>query len=176
MWQATYIGLGNIIGAGIFVLAGTVINISGPGAILAFALTALLATTVALNSAELSSKVVTHGGLYSFTRVSMGDAMGFIVGWLRAISYAIAASAVALGFASYLSSLLGLPDLPVLIPLIATLLILVVTVLDYSGLRLVARVEKYLVLVTVMGLLLFIMTALVYGSWTPSRFLPLLPS
>ena len=175
MWQATYIGLGNIIGAGIFVLAGTVINISGPGAILAFALTALLATTVALNSAELSSKVVTHGGLYSFTRVSMGDAMGFIVGWLRAISYAIAASAVALGFASYLSSLLGLPDLPVLIPLIATLLILVVTVLDYSGLRLVARVEKYLVLVTVMGLLLFIMTALVYGSWTPSRFLPLLP-
>jgi APA family basic amino acid/polyamine antiporter len=62
MWQATYIELGNIIGAGIFVLAETVINISGPGAILAFALTALLATTVALNSAELSSKIVTHGG------------------------------------------------------------------------------------------------------------------
>jgi basic amino acid/polyamine antiporter, APA family len=175
MWQATYIGLGNIIGAGIFVLAGTVINISGPGAILAFVLTAVLATTVALNSAELSSKIVTHGGLYSFTRVSMGDAPGFIVGWLRAISYAIAASAVALGFASYLSSLLRLPELPVVIPLVAALLIIVVTALDYSGLRLVARVEKYLVFITVAGLALFILSAFVYGSWTPARFLPLLP-
>ena len=87
MWQATFIGLGNIIGAGIFVLAGTVINISGPGAILAFVLTAVLATTVALNSAELSSKVITHGGLYSFVKVSMGDAPGFIVGWLRASTW-----------------------------------------------------------------------------------------
>ena len=175
MWQAAFIGLGNIVGAGIFVLAGTVINISGPGAILAFALTAVLATTVALNSAELSSKVVTHGGLYSFTRVSMGDAPGFIVGWLRAISYAIAASAVALGFASYLSSLLRFPAVPVLIPVLAALLVLVVTVLDYAGLRIVARVEKYLVFITVGGLVIFILSAFLYGSWAPSRFLPLLP-
>ena len=175
MWQATYIGLGNIIGAGIFVLAGTVISISGPGAILAFGLTALLATTVALNSAELSSKIVTHGGLYSFTRVSMGDGPGFIVGWLRAISYAIAASAVALGFASYLSSLLGLPANPVIIPALAAVLIVTVTALDYTGLRLVARVEKYLVFITVAGLILFILSALAFGSWTPSRFLPLIP-
>ncbi len=175
MWQAAYVGLGNIIGAGIFVLAGTVINLSGPGAILAFALTAVLATTVALNSAELSSKVVTHGGLYSFTRVSMGDAPGFIVGWLRAISYAIAASAVALGFASYLSSLLGLPAIPALIPLVAALLVIVVTALDYSGLVLVARVEKYLVFITIAGLLLFILSSLAYGSWTAERFSPVIP-
>ncbi len=100
MWQAAAIGLGNIVGAGIFVLAGSAINLAGPGALLAFLLTALLATTVALNSAELSSKIVTHGGLYSFVRMSMGDALGFLVGWLRAISYAIAAAAVALGFAA----------------------------------------------------------------------------
>lgn len=175
MWQAAFIGLGNIIGAGIFVLAGTVINISGPGAILAFALTAILATTVALNSAELSSKVVTHGGLYSFVRVSMGDGPGFLVGWLRAISYAIAASAVALGFASYLSSLLHLPADPVLLLVLAIALITIVTLLDYRGLRLVARTEKYLVLITVAGLLIFILSALVYGSWTPDRFTPLLP-
>jgi APA family basic amino acid/polyamine antiporter len=175
MWQAAYIGLGNIIGAGIFVLAGTVINISGPGAILAFALTAVLATTVALNSAELSSKVVTHGGLYSFVRVSMGDGPGFLVGWLRAISYAIAASAVALGFASYLSSLVKLPADPVLLLVLAIALIVIVTYLNYRGLRLVARAEKYLVFVTIAGLVIFIAAALVYGSWTADRFTPLVP-
>lgn len=175
MWQATYIGLGNIIGAGIFVLAGTVINISGPGAIIAFVLTAVLATTVALNSAELSSKVITHGGLYSFVKVSMGDGPGFLIGWLRAISYAIATSAVALGFASYLSSLLHLPADPVLLLVLAIALITIVTLLDYRGLRIVARTEKYLVLITVAGLLIFILSAIRYGSWTPDRFTPPLP-
>jgi APA family basic amino acid/polyamine antiporter len=175
MWEAAYIGLGNIIGAGIFVLAGTIINISGPGAILAFALTALLATTVALNSAELSSKVIAHGGLYSFVKVSMGNAPGFIVGWLRAISYAIAAAAVALGFSSYLTSSLNIPNSSILIPSIAAILILIVTALDYSGLRVVARIEKYLVLISVAGLLLFILTSILYGSWIPARFYPLLP-
>ncbi len=175
MWQAAYIGLGNIIGAGLFVLIGTVINIAGPGAIIAFAITAALATTVALNSAELASKIVTHGGLYSFVRASMGDAPGFLVGWLRAVSYAIAASAVALGFASYLAPLLGLEKFPLSIPLLAIGLIIVVTLLDYSGIGLVARTEHYLVLLTIGGLVLFIGAALVYGSWVPDRFTPLVP-
>jgi APA family basic amino acid/polyamine antiporter len=175
MWQAAYIGLGNIIGAGIFVLAGTVINISGPGAIIAFTLTAILATTVALNSAELSSKVVTHGGLYSFVKVSMGDAPGFLVGWLRAISYAIAASAVAIGFASYLASLLHIPTTAFILGALAAGMIIIVTLLDYRGLRIVARTEKYLVYISIGGLILFIVSSLVYGSWTADHFTPLLP-
>ncbi len=174
MWQAAAIGLGNIVGAGIFVLAGSAINLAGPGALLAFLLTALLATTVALNSAELSSKIVTHGGLYSFVRTSMGDALGFLVGWLRAISYAIAAAAVALGFAAYLLDLLGMSGGVLLIPL-AILLILAVAAVDYAGLRLVAAVEQYLVFLTVGGLVLFVAVSLAYGSWTPVRFTPVAP-
>jgi len=175
MWQAAYIGLGNIIGAGIFVLAGTVINISGPGAIIAFILTAILATTVALNSAELSSKVITHGGLYSFVKVSMGDAPGFLVGWLRAISYAIAASAVAIGFASYLTALFHIPSTALILGAVAAVMIVTVTLLDYKGLRIVARTEKYLVYISIGGLILFILSSLVYGSWTGDRFTPLIP-
>ncbi len=174
MWQAAAIGLGNIVGAGIFVLAGSAINLAGPGALVAFVLTALLATTVALNSAELSSKIVTHGGLYSFVKMSMGDALGFLVGWLRAISYAIAAAAVALGFAAYLLDLLGVSGGILAIPL-AILLIVVVAAVDYAGLRLVAAVEQYLVLLTVGGLVLFIVVSFVYGSWTPTRFTPIAP-
>jgi APA family basic amino acid/polyamine antiporter len=175
MWQAAFIGLGNIIGAGIFVLAGSVITIAGPGAIIAFMLTAILASTVALNSAELSSKIVTHGGLYSFVRASMGEASGFQVGWLRVLSYAIGAAAVALGFASYLTSLFAMPPNTLLIPIIASAVIVLVTSIDYAGIRIVAWMEKYLVMITMGGLVLFILAALLYGSWVPDRFLPILP-
>ncbi len=174
MAQAAFIGLGNIIGAGIFVLAGAAINLAGPGALIAFVVTAVLATTVALNSAELSSKIVSHGGLYSFVRTSMGDALGFLVGWLRAISYAIAAAAVALGFAAYLVSLLGIGGSGWLIPLSIVLLVSVALV-DYVGLRLVAVIEQYLVILTAGGLVLFIVISLLYGSWTSARFTPALP-
>ncbi len=174
MWQATAIGLGNIIGAGIFVLAGTVIFQAGPGAILAFILTAILAATVALNSAELSSKIITHGGLYSFVKVTMGDSLGFIVGWLRAISYSIAASAVALGFASYLLSMFQISS-NFLIILISIIMILTITIIDYVGLKLVAKIEQFLVLITVSGLVIFIIVSILYGSWTAVRFTPLLP-
>lgn len=174
MAQAAFIGLGNIIGAGIFVLAGAAINLAGPGALIAFVVTAVLATTVALNSAELSSKIVSHGGLYSFVRTSMGDALGFLVGWLRAISYAIAAAAVALGFAAYLVSLLGIGGSGWLIPLSVVLLVSVALV-DYVGLRLVAVIEQYLVILTAGGLVLFIVISLLYGSWTSARFTPALP-
>ena len=174
MSQAAFIGLGNIIGAGIFVLAGTTIHLAGPGALVAFVVTAVLATTVALNSAELSSKIVTHGGLYSFVKTSMGDALGFLVGWLRAISYAIAAAAVALGFAAYLLSLLGIAGTELLIPL-SIVLLAAVALVDYAGLKLVAVIEQYLVFLTAGGLVLFIVISLLYGSWTPSRFTPVFP-
>ncbi len=174
MAQAAFIGLGNIIGAGIFVLAGAAIHEAGPGALVAFVVTAALATTVALNSAELSSKIVTHGGLYSFVKVSMGDALGFLVGWLRAISYAIAAAAVALGFAAYLLTLLGVAGTTLIIPLSAVLIVAVAAV-DYVGLRLVAVIEQYLVFLTAGGLALFVVVALLYGSWTPARFTPVIP-
>ncbi len=174
MWQATAIGLGNIIGAGIFVLAGTVIYQAGPGAILAFILTAILAATVALNSAELSSKIITHGGLYSFVKVTMGDSLGFIVGWLRAISYSIAASAVALGFASYLLSMFQISS-NLMIIMISIIMILAVTVIDYVGLKLVAKIEQVLVFITVGGLIIFIIISVFYGSWSTVRFTPLLP-
>jgi len=125
LWQATAIGLGNIIGAGIFVLAGAVIKESGPGAIVAFAFTAFLAMTVAFNSADLSSKIVSHGGLYSFARVTMGDPIGFIVGWLRGISYAIAGAAVTLGFSSYLLSFFRIQSEPLIIGISVVFLIMI---------------------------------------------------
>lgn len=174
LWQATAIGLGNIIGAGIFVLAGTVIYQAGPGAILSFILTAVLALTVALNSAELSSKIVSHGGIYSFAKETMGEAMGFIVGWLRAISYAIATSAVSLGFSSYLLSVMGVSSYTLEVVL-AVALMLAATFMNYIGVRLVAEIEEALVALTAGGLVVFIILSFIFGKWIPSRFTPLFP-
>ncbi len=174
MWQAASIGLGNIIGAGIFVLAGVVIKESGPGAIIAFAFTAFLAMTVAFNSAELSSKIVSHGGLYSFTRVTMGDSLGFLVGWLRGISYAIAGAAVTLGFSSYLLSFFHYQS-EFLILVISIIFLVIITVVDYAGIKVVAKIEQVLVFVTSAGLILFIIISIIYGKWEPSRFTPILP-
>ncbi len=174
LWQATAIGLGNIIGAGIFVLAGSVIYEAGPGAIVSFLLTAVLAVTVALNSAELSSKIVSHGGLYSFAKETMGEAMGFVVGWLRAISYAIATSAVALGFSSYLLTMIGITSIGAEI-LLAIVLMVFAVLLNYIGIRVVAEIEEVLVALTTGGLVMFIILSLIYGRWIPSRFTPLVP-
>jgi len=174
LWQATAIGLGNIIGAGIFVLAGTVINQAGPGAVLSFLLTAILAITVALNSAELASKIVSHGGLYSFAKETMGEAMGFVVGWLRAISYAIATSAVSLGFSSYLLTMVDLYSIHLEIILAIGLMSFAVF-LNYVGIKVVAEIEELLVGLTTGGLLIFIIIAFIYGKWVPSRFTPLVP-
>lgn len=174
MWQASAIGLGNIIGAGIFVLAGVVIRESGPGAIVAFMFTAFLAMTVAFNSAELSSKIVSHGGLYSFVRETMGDSLGFIVGWLRAISYAIAGAAVTLGFSSYLLSFFHISSYP-LILMVSVVFIGFITAVDYAGVKIVARLEQILVFLTVAGLVIFIGISFLYGSWVPSRFTPIFP-
>ena len=75
LWQATAVGLGNIVGAGIFVMAGSAIDEAGPSTIIAFLVTATLAMTVGLNSAELASKMPNvEGGVYSFAR-SMLDVL-----------------------------------------------------------------------------------------------------
>lgn len=72
-WQATAIDLVNIVGAGISVIAGSAINAAGPAALVAFGITATLAITVGLNSAELASKMSNvEGGVHSFAKVTLG--------------------------------------------------------------------------------------------------------
>lgn len=90
LWDAVGIGLGNIIGAGIFVMAGSTIDLAGPGALISFLFTAMIAFSVALNSAELSSEFPDkEGGVYTFAKETMGNTVGFLVGWMRMISYVL---------------------------------------------------------------------------------------
>lgn len=173
-WQATAIGLGNIVGAGIFVLAGSAMSASGPGVLLAFGITAILAMTVGLNSAELTSKFPrSEGGVYSFARATLGESVGFLVGWFRLISYAVSGGAVALGFSAYLLSL-GLPA-SLYFPL-AILLVLALSCVEIKGLRFASKTEEGLVIVNLVGLILFVLSVSLMGRYSAINFTPLFPN
>ncbi|MDG6928822.1 MAG: amino acid permease [Nitrososphaerota archaeon] len=172
-WQVVAVGLGNIVGAGIFVMAGSAINAAGPGALIAFVITSTLAVTVGLNSSELSSRFPgVEGGVYSFAKETLGETVGFLVGWFRLISYAVSGAAVALGFSGYLTgSVLGKE---LYYPL-AALLIIVLSCVEARGLRVAARAEQGLVVFNLFGLLLFVAGVLLYSRPTGATFVPLLP-
>lgn len=172
--HAVAVGLGNIIGAGIFVMAGSAIDAAGPAALVAFGVTAVLAITVGLNTAELSSRFPSlQGGVYSFARATMGDTMGFLVGWFRLVAYAVSGAAVALGFSSYLVGI-GLPSV-VYYPAAAAL-ILALTAVEARGIRLASEMEVGLVIVKIVGIAVFLAAVLFLAGFSQGNFVPLFPT
>ncbi|KPL17370.1 MAG: hypothetical protein AMS26_01075 [Bacteroides sp. SM23_62] len=101
LFDATMIGIGAMIGAGIFVLTGIAAGEAGPAAILAFALNGLVTLLTAFAYAELASAIPRAGGGYSFVRMAFPGATGFIAGWMLWFAYTVACSLYALGFAGY---------------------------------------------------------------------------
>ncbi len=94
------VGIGAMIGAGIFVLTGLAVDISGPAAIVAFALNGGVTTFTALSYAELASAIPRNGGGYAYVREVFSAPVAFVMGWTRWFTYMIAGSLYALGFAS----------------------------------------------------------------------------
>jgi amino acid transporter len=101
LFDATMIGVGAMIGAGIFVLTGIAAGVSGPASILAFALNGVVTLFTAFSYAELASAVPRAGGGYSFVRMAFPGALGFTCGWMLWFAYTVACSLYALGFAGY---------------------------------------------------------------------------
>ena len=98
--DATMVGIGAMIGAGIFVLTGLAVEISGPAAIVAFALNGGVTTFTALSYAELAAAIPRNGGGYAYVREVFSAPVSFVMGWTRWFTYMIAGSLYALGFAS----------------------------------------------------------------------------
>ncbi len=95
------IGIGAMIGAGIFVLTGIAAGEAGPASILAFALNGAVTLLTAFAYAELASAIPRAGGGYSFVRMAFPGVAGFVAGWMLWFAYIVACSLYALGFASY---------------------------------------------------------------------------
>jgi amino acid transporter len=98
--DATMVGMGAMIGAGIFVLTGLAAEIAGPAAILVFALNGVVTAFTGLSYAELASAIPKSGGGYAFVREVFSGPTSFLMGWMLAFAYMIAGALYALGFAS----------------------------------------------------------------------------
>ncbi len=105
--DVTMIGVGAMIGAGIFVLTGIAAGVAGPALIVVFLLNGLVALLTAMAYAELGSAIHGAGGGYLWIKQSLPDPSGFLSGWMDWFAHAVACSLYALGFGAYSREVLG---------------------------------------------------------------------
>ena len=159
--DAVGIGLGAIVGAGIFVVTGIAAGVAGPALLVALLLAAVAATANALSSAQLAAEYPQAGGTYEYGYRVLGAWPGFAAGWMFLASKTAAAGTVALGLAGYLDPLLpGVPP-----RLIAVSAIVVFTLLNLAGVRRSSRANLAIVATSLGALLLFV----VAGAGAVSR-------
>jgi len=106
--DVTMIGVGAMIGAGIFVLTGIAAGVAGPALVVVFLLNGLVAFLTAAAYAELGSAVHGAGGGYLWIKASLPDPSGFLAGWMDWFAHAVACSLYALGFGAYFTEMLHL--------------------------------------------------------------------
>lgn len=165
--QAVAVGLGGIIGAGIFVLSGTMIKLSGSGALLAFVFTGIVALIVALEMGELTSSMPGKtGASYSFVYAAFGSELGFVTGVLLYLSFVASIAAITLGFGSYLSSMLGMQAIFYRY-IFAIVLVAALILLNLKGISEAARADSYIVVFKVGVLIVFVIFALLFGRYLP---------
>ncbi len=170
-FQLTLLGIGAIIGTGIFVLTAEAGQKAGPAMMLAFVIAAVVCALAALAYSELASMVPVAGSAYTYTYAVMGEAIAWTVGWALVLEYAVAAGAVAVGWSGYMNGLLtsaGM-ELPMALKtgpmdggafnLLAFAISLVITGLLVIGTSKSAKVNAILVLIKVVALTGFIVIA-----------------
>ena len=154
------VGLGAIIGAGIFVLSGTAIVLAGSDVLIAFVLVGVVAFIIALELGELGSILPNvRGASYSYTYSAYGSELGFITGIMRYMALSTAIGAIALGFGSYLASVTGLSVAAYAIPF-AIVLIVVLSFVNILGVKKAAEADFGLVTVKIAILLVFVAFAM----------------
>ncbi|MDI1287674.1 MAG: amino acid permease [Reyranella sp.] len=105
-------GIGAIIGAGIFVLTGTVAALNaGPAIVISFVLAAIACGFVGLCYAELSALLPVSGSTYTYTYATLGELAAWVIGWDLILEYAMGSAAVAVGWSGYFNNLLGMAGL-----------------------------------------------------------------
>jgi APA family basic amino acid/polyamine antiporter len=192
----TAMGVGAIIGAGIFVLTGTAAALfAGPAVVLSFVMAAIACALVGLCYAELATVLPAQGSTYTYTYASLGEIVAWIIGWDLVLEYGVGVAAVASGWSGYLNSLLvaagiGLP--PELIaatgqPVVradgtsgvaianvpAAAIVVVISLLLVLGTRESARLNNVMVVLKLAVVLAFI--AVGAGYVNPANWQPFIP-
>jgi basic amino acid/polyamine antiporter, APA family len=158
VFGATLMGLGSIVGTGVFVSIGIASGIAGTAVILAVAIGAIVATCNGLNSAQLAANHPVSGGSYEYGYKYLTPAFGFTAGWMFLVAKTASAATAALGFAGYLLNLLG-GSSDWVIP-IAVLAVVIMTLVVLSGIKRSNLTNIVIVSVTLLSLAFFILACL----------------
>jgi APA family basic amino acid/polyamine antiporter len=185
-WDLTLLGVGAIIGTGIFVLTGTAAaNQAGPAIVLSYLVAGVACAFAALCYAEFASMVPVAGSAYTYAYASLGEIVAWLIGWDLILEYAVASMAVAIGWSGYMQKVLsgfGI-TLPLwmtaapstltpgtLINLPAVVIVLFIMVLLIVGVRESARFNAVMVAVKGAAILFFIAVGVTWvepENWTP---------
>lgn len=188
-FDLTMLGIGAIIGTGIFVLTGTGALTAGPGLMISFVIAAVACLFASLCYAEFAAMVPESGSAYTYSYTTLGEIVAFIIGWDLMLEYLFAASTVSAGWSGYFQSFLAgfglklpaaLSAAPGAVPgvtsyfnLPAFAIIVLITTLLAVGIKETKRVNNVMVVVKLLVVLLFIFTAVRYIK--PANWTPLLP-
>ena len=183
----TALGIGAVIGTGIFVIIGEAIGTAGPSIIISFALAGVTCLFSAFSYAELASSIPVSGSAYTYGYATLGELVAWIIGWDLILEYGVAVAAVAVGWGGYLKSLLdslfgitipesiagppgdgGTANLP------AVFLVLAVAALLIYGVRESARTNTFMVITKIAILIFFIVVGV--GSINGDNFSPWAPN
>jgi basic amino acid/polyamine antiporter, APA family len=183
-WALTAMGIGAIIGTGIFVLTGVAsATRAGPSLTLSFVVAGIVSALAALCYAEVSSKVPISGSAYTYTYATLGEFLAWIVGWALVLEYALGASTVSVGWSGYFTFILhtlfnwNIPQVwqhshwdatPGIANLPAAGIIFLITALLVKGTRESGSVNAVIVAIKVAVVLFFI--AIGFGHINPANY------
>lgn len=195
-FDLTMLGIGAVIGTGIFVLTSVAANKAGPGMMYSFIIAGFVCALTALIYSEIAAMVPVSGSAYTYSYAVLGEVIAWMVGWALILEYAVAAGAVSVGWSGYANGFLhahgiGLPSALTAGPfdtitladgtiakgsfnLIAFLLALLVAWLLTIGTSKSAKVTSVLVLIKIAALSAFIMLA--FPAVNSANFEPMLPN
>ncbi len=164
--DATAIGVGAIIGAGIFVVTGIAAAHAGSAVVVSMVIAAAISLLTALSFAELTAWMPKEGSVYELARRLVSPFVGFLTGWMWIVSNTFGGAAVSLGFAYYFSALV--PGVPA--SWLAAGVCIALTALNHLGVRASAVVNNALVLAKLLVLILFCVLGVLYvqrANFTP---------
>jgi APA family basic amino acid/polyamine antiporter len=179
------LGIGSVVGTGIFVATGQGAQLAGPGILLSFIIAAITCGFCALTYSELACMFPVAGSTYSYTYVAFGEVIAWIIGWDLMLEYLVAASAVASGWSSTFIGLLdsagvklpkalvttplqgGIIDLP------AVIVTLLITLILYIGVRESAKFNNIIVVIKILVILLFVVLGITHVNLANMK--PLMP-
>jgi basic amino acid/polyamine antiporter, APA family len=186
----TFLGIGAIIGTGIFVLTGTGAVQAGPALMVAFIIAAFACALAGLAYAEFSSTIPVAGSIYTYSYATLGELAAWIIGWDLMLEYGLATSAVSVGWSGYLQSLLAgfglklpmaltaapgaVPGATTLFNLPAFLVMMAITTLLSVGVRESTRVNNAMVAIKVTVVLAVIAVGVFHVK--PVNWHPFMPN